>query len=494
MQALQNNATHKSGVFSRIWEENRRNFVSDLVDIQSWERLDAMLGKSGAEIIIMASRRMPRAVCLLRSFDQHLFSSPDRFYSDFALEFLGDSLEGKNVAIVDDAVNVGSTMWNIRERVNKYNPSQVECFAIARRAGGPKAGDGQLRVSYASATDLTEEEYRKRITKLSQALWVLNLPLELEFPVYRHRLESSFLVELPGLLEDRFGKGFCHRLDIAQASYLGLHRYSVDLDPGHGINNKIRLYADEKNGELVITPMAHCLPHGHDLRAWRAERFKASLSLYDIFAKKLNLPEHAAPSGEDAALLFGTPDYQHFLAEVEVDGAPRYRTNFYNSEWGNLRDRCLATPDRWSLDSCFRMFFKALAEYVGENNQTDYDRLRHGPTFGELLEIMREMWTIDSVVPPTEIHKLLSSMLDHYIDLGFIVPVLDENGFRRFRKGEPYPWNDSAMQILNFMGVAIKPGENMELAINSLSSDDRELFAEMWSALQAMTTGLGNRT
>lgn len=223
--------------------QNRAAFAESLIDLKAFARLSSLAEKAVPDIVIMAARRMPRAVQLARFLDPSLFAFKSSFYSDFALEFLGDRLRDAKVVIIDDAVNIGSTLVNIYERVLKHKPAAISCCALARKRGSISAYRQGFPLQFACKNEWSETEYKGHITDLSRSLWVLNLPMEVEFPIYKYSVDKSFLSDLPRILEDKFGTA-CHRLDIDNASFMGLHRFSVDLAPGENVNNKIRLYAD----------------------------------------------------------------------------------------------------------------------------------------------------------------------------------------------------------------------------------------------------------
>ena len=121
----------------------------------------------------------------------------------------------------------------------------------------------------------------------------------------------------------------------------------------------------------------------------------------------------------------------------------------------------------------FSKFFIKLGELIGEDDKnkyqfdfTDYKpnreqvlensylRLRVGPTFNELLELMKIYFTSKNInISDISLHTLLSRTLDRQIDQGFIVPVFDCYGRRIFRKGEPNPYNIYELSLLNFLDI-----------------------------------------
>lgn len=468
--------------FDTLWRENRKNFATSLVDMQAWTSFARKVEEAKPTVIIAAARRMCRAVQLIRLLDSNLFSNIPAIYSDFAIEFLGSSLGDQDVLIIDDTVNVGSTLKNIWERVDKYRPNSNKCLVMARKNGEIRAYDKSFPVDTICPKDWTDEDYKINLTNLSHALWILNLPLEVEFPVYKYKVDKIFLAELPSLLEKNWPGSTCHRLDIAKASSLGLHRYSIDLDPGNKSINKIRIFTDDLNGELVIAPMAHCWPCGNDVREWRLERYIASMNLFKEYAMRLEVPVDQKPDPKESALLFG--DVYPNNIEINFNKTSEYITNFYKYEWPKFRDECLDSVQQSSIDNCFQLFFNKLAHHVEENSSTDYNRLRIGPTFGELQDIINELWEIAPTFSPEGLHVYISEMLDHYIDQGFIVPTLDEKGIRRFRKGEPHPWDEVSLQILQSIGVDANISSDLDSLFSGLSPEKLRRYEEIYKMFQ----------
>lgn len=471
--------------FAEIWHNNRKQFARDLIDMKAMATLSDMLAQAKPQVVLMAARRMPRAVEVARLLNPVLFADRAIYYSDYALEFVAKKNSVTKVVIVDDAVNVGSTMVNIYERVKKaFGTPPIGCYALARKVGGGTACKNHFSITYAGA-EWNNEDYRKYITGISRSQWILNLPLEVEFPVYRYALNGETLAALPGMLGKLWPGGTSQRVDMEDAALLGLHRFSIDISPGEEINNKIRIYGDSAKGELIVTPMAHCLPVGSNMRAWRLERFRASMLLMQDFEDKLGLP-HPEPDADQARLLFGNTweQVKNELNNIEIDSSKGSTTDFYTSSWPEIRKAFREEDRLWSLESCFVSFFKKLAKYVDEEGNSNYDRLLKGPTFGELLTIMDELWQKESPVSPRALHGMVSRLLDQYIDRGYVVPVVDRDGIRRFRKGEPNAASATALQLLRWLGKAATPCSDLDKMARDLSGDDQQRYEKMERSIQ----------
>lgn len=464
--------------------DNRCQYVENQLELSSWQKLAGQVSEFEPDYVICTARKMPRLLQLLRSCE--VFNFPGVCVSDFAIEFLGDALKGKRIAILDDALNVGSTLANIWKRLPQVDVPPA-CFVLSMLEGGGRALVEGMDVRCASAPCKDLQEYREAATRASRSLWALNKPLEVEFPIFvAGGLPISFFQELPVRLTSLNGEYRSHELNIAEAQSLGLFRYAVDVDPENHLNEKIRLYADSVAGELVLVPMA--ASRIEDKRRHIEERFRASLLLGKNFMENVFGDLTFRLDLDEAELLFGSPragvicaEYEN--GEISVSSEKAISENFYMDEWKRFRANLEITDTRF-LSDCLEAFFIAAAKYYEADCGIDYDRLCKGPTFAELRRIMAELWQAPDYCKGEFLDFRLSEMLDEYIDKGFIVPVTNSDGWRVFRKGEPYPWRNISLKMLSFIHGDMDPAKGINILARELSPGEQSRYEKMRLVLE----------
>lgn len=463
MQAA--HVTHTPDVRS-VMRASRQDFLERFVDLQAWKKLALQIKADKPKFVILQARRMPRLWQLLRGYGT--FDFPATFVSDFAIKNIAHGLSGQRVALIDDAVNVGSTLSSAMLKVKEFDPEFVHCYAIARKQGGGLAlRDGDITYGH---PDLSEDDYRKTSTGTALALWLLNRPFECEFPVYRF-IPHANMPDWPLFLTEAFGENSVHRLDIEEASFMGLARFSVDLRPGTGINDKLRIYEDKLKGETIIVPMANV---AGDIEA----RYLTSQKLMREFEKCFSSEGKLELDREETELLFGT---QKVLPEAQDGGSYSPDDDFMLNHWPRIEAHLKGS---WSLYECFYNFFKDLGEYVGVDKNTVHERLHIGPTFSDLLQIIGILW--ENSPSTSVLHGFVSQLLDEQIDRGFVVPQCNTNNNRIFRKGEPYGNDINLAQTLRSIGIPIDSDEDAMLKMNSLDPDDKKRVERIVRLYQTM--------
>lgn len=467
---------------SALLEDNRREFATQMLAQEQWRRLSSLIENFDPELVILVARKMPRAIELARVCGQRILPEGVQVISDFAIDSLKPALLETKVAIVDDAVNVGSTMADAWQRARKTLGAQadIRCFTIAMREGGAGAIKKEMKMRYALDVPWNQSKYQCAATALANGFWCVNRPFEIEYPVYIVKTSADHVNRLPEMLVNLGENCIAHRLDREEAPFFGLHRFSLDIRPGRFINDKIRFYVDSLNNEIVAVPMA-----GSSRGQSRKERFLASMRLGSDIFSRLHIKEKIQLSEPDTEMLFGASDAAELLAISLEDLTPyQYETgwnpregHFYQKEWPCFRHFCM--PEFiWSMNSCIEAFFNALAEYTKADTGQEYGRLCRGPTFGELQLILGELYKPDSQTRSIS-HESLSVALDRYIDQGFIVPVLDSENRRIFRKGEPHPLSSGALAALRTIGAEVDIRKGIQDAVNDLSEKDRARFEKL---------------
>ena len=119
----------------------------------------------------------------------------------------------------------------------------------------------EVDVILADDSILDLDKYRNRANSLSASLNCLSRPIEIDFPIFH--------VDIPDLFDymvfaDRLTKANQNlqgiRLDSLDYFAVGVYRFSFDVFPGRGVNDKWRFYGDDAHHILTFVPMAHYDP------------------------------------------------------------------------------------------------------------------------------------------------------------------------------------------------------------------------------------------
>ena len=452
------------------------------VNLRQWRELAAQVRDYEPQVVVLIARKAPRVRQAL-ALD---FGAGALTVSDLALPFLGTTCSGMRVAVVDDVVNVGSTVRTTYEKVTAAGADDVRVFAIAHRPGNELA---DIPVSYVSDDPLDDVELRRFASRIPDELQGLAKPYDLDFPLLRCRLQSERhqFGDILQFLKDRYGEGRSWDLTSARGAALGVRRAAVDMETG--THDKVRLYVDAA-GCVNLVPIAVSPvlpteePRGKSAQAlWsevapaaRAENLEA-LARLRLFCDSLSLgtrfmAENAdwlsqAPEPldlDEAELIFG-PRVRRFslghLTEVDAsESRPRPTASTPSpflayAEEMNFSERILkrtGNGDRPDVLSLFIAIFDELAELVGASDpskfqwpapsakairENSYLRLRIGPTAYDLIDLIREASGRQS--PPEVTRQQVSRLLDRFIDAGSVVPTTttqDGRVYRIYRKGE----------------------------------------------------------
>lgn len=482
------NATASGCGISEKTFMSRRDYVFNLLDMRAWGQMSAQVAEFKPDFVISAARKMPRLVQLLQSMLGGMFHSPAQYVSDFALDFLQKDIKGARVAILDDALNVGSTLNDVLHRAQACNPAEAMCFVLSRRTGGGAGFKQAEKLQCMQTQDIDEHAYRAAATRVVRALWALNRPLEVEFPVFTGQGAPVTSVKE---LQERVNAigGRCHALNIAESPFLGLQRYSVEMDPASGFNDKIRLYVDIARQELALAPMAYSWDRNVGRQTRIKKRFLASMRLARDFIGAVFPDLDMRFAEEEAAILLGPQEAAKMgriwhSGELGQSESKSISNSFCENDWPRIKRLCQIEDNRF-LHECFTAFFAAAAKYYEAESANDYDRLCKGPTFVELRKALAELWEMDPAQKSDVLIERLGTLLDEQIDNGFVVPMTDKEGRRVFRKGEPYPYYRNALEVLRFIYGEFDPSENIVKEMAELAPEDRERFDRIMLALEA---------
>ncbi len=222
--------------------------------------------------VVLISHKMPRLADALGLQFSDINKNKVRVVSDFALPWIaGELREGEpNIAIVDDSINVGSTIRNVLKRIESCSTKDMKKGTGENKSARPhvfalygkkRSDQNGYPFFYTLIRDklLEQDEYNELASKVALRLHLLNKPYELEFPL----LTLSYA---PGIinaealffaLQRRFGETRVSSLSHPLPSGTGLYRFAITAPLEEGLHGEqqIRLYADDLSRECRFVPM-----------------------------------------------------------------------------------------------------------------------------------------------------------------------------------------------------------------------------------------------
>lgn len=283
--------------------EMSRQRLPTLLSQSEWNSLTQSLDQYHPEVIVLVARKMPR----ISEAIQLALPGDCVVISDLAIPFCSALLQGRRVAIVDDVVNVGTTIDSAAAQARLCGAAECASFALARRemVMGDFAGSADSESLFLVRPDpLGIDEYREFVRRVPRVVQSLPKPYDLDFPIVPTVLRPPFRSpdDVCSWLVASFG-GDVHVLTSRADHGLGLVRASVDLHPESSTNMKARFYFDTspEEGELAtcnVVPMAVPSQFGrfaaYQQDTWSGEVWTV---LNDLVSE---LPDSAASLGAEA--------------------------------------------------------------------------------------------------------------------------------------------------------------------------------------------------
>jgi len=460
-----------------------------------WEDLARRVTNWQPGVVILVARKPPR----VRQALGLQLSCSALILSDLAIPFSRRYLAGARVAIVDDVVNVGSTINKVARRLDEVGADEVKVFAVGQVDRDNEIG--HLAAEYVYEHALDPASHIDLAGRVPDALQTLARPYDLDFPIIPSRLEfplDSFS-DLCDAMVEHHGEDRIWDLTTAIGAEHGVRRLAVDLSTERGGNRKIRFYLDERTGVLNVMPI--CIADTLSVEppeGWRAGEilwtaladeppaedrearsrlrlFVDSLALGANFVadhrELLQLTEPSVFDVDDAELVLG-PLVRRAARRIEAEDAidtvpplPIANRPTELSPFAEEARRCnfvdavesrAAGRDPLSI---FLAVFDELALVMGADDPGDYRwswpytseevtadsyrRLRVGPTAADLTDILHTASDGDRPIGVTR--RIAMRLLDHFIDTGSVVPTIAEypasegggvRTYRVYRRGE----------------------------------------------------------
>jgi hypothetical protein len=155
---------------------------------ESWHELADRTRRFEPTVVVLIARKMPRLAELFR------LSFGDRalVLSDLAIPFAHRFIAQQRVAIVDDVVNVGSTLQRAHDCVKACGAATIRLFALGTK--NREKSDNTLientPIEYSHFEPLSEKAYDDLVTEVPAAIRQLAKPYDLEFPIIHCRLAA----------------------------------------------------------------------------------------------------------------------------------------------------------------------------------------------------------------------------------------------------------------------------------------------------------------
>lgn len=256
---------------------------------RDWEQVDELVRALRCEVVLETARRIPRVREAL-GFER----IPGVLYlTDFAVPYSRPFLRGRRVVIVDDLINVGSTLENAIRRVRECGPSSIDIVALAARSPVRKL-EG-LQPHLVRPEPLTPAEFADFVWRVPAALSTIPKPYDLDFPIIPCKLAAPLnsFADLFCALGERFGQDAVSNLSTPRGINADVFRATLVCPSPIQALGKIRFYFDAAAGVCNVVPLH--VPH--ELQAPR----QGQSGWFDALWAQLHPVLDDGPDGIDAA-------------------------------------------------------------------------------------------------------------------------------------------------------------------------------------------------
>jgi hypothetical protein len=246
--------------------------------LRAFVDLAAMVRTYQPEVVVLVARKVPHLASRLSL----RFGDSCLVISDLAIPFAHALLRGARVAVIDDMVNVGSTLNRVCKLVRECGAANVAAFSVGRRANSlPQTEE----VIYVLSEPLGDDAYDEHTRAVPRFISELARPYDLAFPVLTCRLQPGFgeADHFRDWLMEKHGADHVEDLSSSHAPAT-VRRFSVDLECASGMG-KIRLFVDEETGNCNVVPFA--IPSVLVDSAWMPRSRWAS-AVYECLAGSLH--------------------------------------------------------------------------------------------------------------------------------------------------------------------------------------------------------------
>lgn len=501
---------------SALTEYNGQDTGRASLLLPAWQSLIHELLLDQPDVVVLVARKMPRVAELLGIE----FSKRTSVIADVALPFCGAILRGARVAVVDDIVNVGTTLQRAAESALNAGAISVKLYSLGHRNNSVISNDSRFDHFYSMKGAFSERQYRAHVRSIPSAISSLAKPFDLAFPIIpcAYPIGITSGEELARELENVFGQEW---VQVIPSPYHNspVRRLTIWPDEDHRRKDrKLRMYFDDANRICRLVPIALCQPiagvgHKSQNPIWNALRkeidsvetpisiadrdalasiavFENSLRWFDCSVAPRILQSIMRPLSstiidiDEMALLFGPSVYtlvrkysdalpsrrQEGVSQAHLDkdileSDPLHTSPFLlNFEvtrlltLANFKMKQECPEEGWEIFDVFtgvKSLLDSLAEMVGADDASHYSlqwpfsvkeveltpylRLRVGPTYGDLISLVKSLANMCGFSELASIERAVSLIIDMCVDQGSIVPTYAHYGnetYRIYRRGE----------------------------------------------------------
>jgi hypothetical protein len=231
---------------------------------RDWRALRDAVAKWCPDLIVLIARKAPRANEAARLDLERV--AP--VLSDLALPYVDEGVCGMRIAVVDDTINVGSTVAFVLKQLENLGVGETRAFALcARKMEASERAVDLDQITLVAEERVSDRMWRALASATPELIATLNKPYDLDFPILRARLTDvigsgqDLLAELntryPGCVRDLSSgvnrSSDHHRFTVEVSASTDADRSAEDI-------SKVRLYVDETTREVSVAPMLIAAP------------------------------------------------------------------------------------------------------------------------------------------------------------------------------------------------------------------------------------------
>lgn len=254
--------------------------LTALFSVDKWHKLTNQVRDYNPDIVVLVARKMPR---LAEIFDSN-FGNSVVVITDLAIPFCHQIFKNSRVAVIDDVINVGSTVDNARTQAMACGASTCHLFAIARKDHSCLIDLSEI--SLVDSEPMDESEYKDFVRQIPAAMQLVAKPYDLDFPVIKCVLRPPFNTagDVTAWFKEHFGSQLhVHTTELEEKHELS--RLTVDFPVFRGINLKARFYFDFKSHECnvvpIVIPTQFSLEQAYDKSTWPGTIWSVLVELLD---------------------------------------------------------------------------------------------------------------------------------------------------------------------------------------------------------------------
>lgn len=141
--------------------KERRESLHRFLPPTDWHELAQRVRQYRPDVVILVARKMPRIAELL-SLD---FGSRPVIVSDYAIPFIHEFIRKSRVVVIDDLINVGTTISNVKSMAEACGALDVYTYVL-----GEKAPEETLSQAPAPHTSIRSELSKEELASFTRSV------------------------------------------------------------------------------------------------------------------------------------------------------------------------------------------------------------------------------------------------------------------------------------------------------------------------------------